>query len=56
MKTCKRCQKEYDPSYEFVEPAEDMELLLQLDDNTEHYCVACCEDLLERVKKVVKDF
>jgi len=56
MKTCMRCGKEYDPSMEFVEPAEDMEMLLAVDDRTEDCCPDCCWELTDKIHTATNCF
>ena len=54
MKICKRCKREYDPSFEFVEEVELLETLdryIEIDD----YCPDCLYDLDDKVSNFIQE-
>jgi tRNA(Ser,Leu) C12 N-acetylase TAN1 len=54
MNKCKRCKREYDPSFEFVEEVELLETLdryIELDD----YCPDCLYELDDKVGNFIQE-
>lgn len=56
MTQCVKCKKEFNRSTDFMEPAEDYYLLVDLNYLSEKTCTDCLEILLHRVKKISEEF
>ena len=57
MKRCNYCDREFDPSLEFVEDSDMMEALLQITkDKAQDTCPDCCYSLLRDIRIMVGEF
>lgn len=52
---CKKCKKEYDPAYDFIEEIELLEALNYFID-IENHCSLCLYDLRDRISDSVNHF